>query len=98
MINDYSVIDLFSGIGGLTHGFYLEGFTIDAGIDFDISCKYPYEVNNKSQFIQADLSILRANQINELFTSKNRILVGCAPCQAFSQYSKKNKNDKWKLV
>lgn len=98
MLENYSVIDLFSGVGGLTHGFFLEKFKIDAGIDFDDACKYAFEVNNKAKFIHEDLATLPSNRIESLFTSKYKILVGCAPCQAFSQYNKNEKNDKWKLV
>jgi DNA (cytosine-5)-methyltransferase 1 len=33
-----SVVDVFCGAGGLTHGFCLEGYSIAAGIDVDESC------------------------------------------------------------
>ncbi|MDP3462324.1 MAG: DNA (cytosine-5-)-methyltransferase [Bacteroidales bacterium] len=98
MSDNFSVVDLFCGVGGLTHGFYLEEFKIDAGVDFDKSCKYAYEVNNLTKFIHEDLTILSSEEIEKLFSGKRKILVGCAPCQAFSQYNKNDKNDKWKLV
>lgn len=98
MNSNYSVIDLFSGIGGLTHGFFLEDFKIDAGIDFDLSCKYAYEINNNTQFIHKDLTNFSSKEVENLFTREHKILIGCAPCQAFSQYNQNNKNDKWKLV
>ena len=40
------VIDLFCGIGGLTHGLVKEGLDVVAGIDNDNSCKFGYEYNN----------------------------------------------------
>jgi DNA (cytosine-5)-methyltransferase 1 len=41
------VIDLFCGVGGLTHGFVRErGFKVLAGFDSDPSCKFAYESNN----------------------------------------------------
>jgi 2-polyprenyl-3-methyl-5-hydroxy-6-metoxy-1,4-benzoquinol methylase len=43
----HSVVDLFCGIGGLTHGFVQEKFKVVAGIDFDNSCKYAYEKTTK---------------------------------------------------
>lgn len=43
-----SVVDVFCGVGGLTHGFFLEGFNVVAGIDSDTSCKFAYEHNNKA--------------------------------------------------
>jgi DNA (cytosine-5)-methyltransferase 1 len=82
------VIDLFCGIGGLTHGLIKEGLDVVAGIDNDLSCKFGYEYNNKAQFIGTDILKVTANQINELFGSTKgtiRVLAGCAPCQPFSK-------------
>jgi DNA (cytosine-5)-methyltransferase 1 len=99
MINEYTVVDLFSGIGGLTHGLVKEGFKVDAGVDFDISCKYAFEKNNKTKFVYQDLTKQDSVEIiKNLFTGNKKILVGCAPCQAFSSYNKNQKNDKWKLL
>lgn len=96
----YSVVDLFCGIGGLTHGFVQERFKVVAGIDFDKSCKYAYEKNNKTRFLNQDLSVTHSSEIDEIFPKgTTKILVGCAPCQAFSTYSQRYKdNDKWKLL
>lgn len=101
MKNGYSVVDLFCGIGGLTHGFVKEGFPVEAGIDFDVSCKYAFEVNNKSKFIHKDIAKLTADELNKLYKSERKILIGCAPCQPFSSYTFKDKekdNDKWGLL
>jgi DNA (cytosine-5)-methyltransferase 1 len=46
--NKIGVIDLFCGIGGLSHGMYKEGLDIIAGFDIDDTCKYAYEKNNNS--------------------------------------------------
>lgn len=96
----YSVVDLFCGIGGLTQGFRKEKFKVTAGIDIDGTCKYAYEANNKVDFHEEDLSLLSSDFINNLFLDDTtRILVGCAPCQAFSTYSQKYKdNEKWKML
>ena len=86
----FPVIDLFCGVGGLTHGFYKEGFRVIAGIDSDISCKYAYELNNGSEFIQADISKLDSRVVADLYpVGEPKILVGCAPCQPFSSYTNK---------
>ncbi len=87
------VIDLFCGIGGLTHGLIKEGLDVVAGIDNDSSCKFGYEYNNKAKFIDSDILKVTANQIDKLFGPKKgiiRVLAGCAPCQPFS---KLNLND-----
>jgi DNA (cytosine-5)-methyltransferase 1 len=101
-MTDSSVIDLFCGVGGLTHGFILEGFNVIAGIDSDSSGKYAYEKNNNADFIQSDVSELPSKDILKLFPKgTNKILIGCAPCQPFSSYTnkvkKKNKKE-WSLL
>lgn len=102
MKNTYKVIDLFCGIGGLTHGLIAEKLDVVAGIDIDTSCKYGYEKNNKTKFIEKDIDDVTSSEINELYgTSKGiRILVGCAPCQPFSTLNRKriayaDHSEKW---
>ncbi len=97
MYKKFSVVDLFCGVGGLTHGFKKEGFNIAAGIDFDLSCKYAFEKNNHSPFIHADIKTYSANDIkNILPEKKDLILVGCAPCQPFSILGNKSKSSQQK--
>jgi DNA (cytosine-5)-methyltransferase 1 len=79
------VIDMFSGIGGLTHGFVLEGFEVVAGIDIDGACRYGYEKNNGCRFIQKEIAKVRPAELEKLYAGSTvRVLVGCAPCQPFS--------------
>jgi len=96
------VIDLFCGIGGLSHGFVKEKFNILAGIDIDETCKYAFEKNNKSEFISKSISDITSDEIEAIYgNSQIRVLVGCAPCQPFSSYTFKDKekeNNKWKLL
>jgi DNA (cytosine-5)-methyltransferase 1 len=96
----YSVIDLFCGIGGLTHGFRQERFHVAAGIDIDASCKFAYEQNNQAPFIAKSVEDLSGEELLALYPEKSmRILVGCAPCQPFSMYTQnKTSDDKWKLL
>ena len=86
------VIDLFCGIGGLTHGLVKEGIDVLAGIDNDNSCKFGYEYNNKTKFIHKDILQVTAKEIDQLFGEKEktiRVLAGCAPCQPFSKLNLK---------
>jgi DNA (cytosine-5)-methyltransferase 1 len=89
--NNVAVIDLFCGIGGLSHGFVKEDFKVVAGIDIDETCKYSFEANNNSTFISKSVSDISKEEINKLFgKTKHKILVGCAPCQPFSSYTFKD--------
>lgn len=90
-IPDIRVIDLFCGIGGLTHGLVQEGLEVVAGIDNDELCKFGYEQNNGAKFIHKDILNVSADEINELFSENAaiRVLVGCAPCQPFSKLNQK---------
>jgi DNA (cytosine-5)-methyltransferase 1 len=101
-MDDCSVVDVFCGVGGLTHGFIREGFDVLAGIDADESCRYAFETNNEgAQFIHKKIEDLTANEVLDLYPQDHRkILVGCAPCQPFSSYNKKRgKGDnKWRLL
>lgn len=87
---DVKVVDLFCGIGGLSHGLVLEGFNIVAGVDNDRTCKYAFEENNSARFIARDISRFTARELKELYRgASTRVLVGCAPCQPFSALNKK---------
>ncbi|MCG3207156.1 MAG: putative BsuMI modification methylase subunit YdiO [Anaerolineae bacterium] len=97
-----SVVDIFCGVGGLTHGFVLEDFDVLAGVDADASCRYAYEANNNgAKFIHKKIEELAASEISALYPRDHtKILVGCAPCQPYSSYNKKKgkKDEKWTLV
>lgn len=84
------VVDLYCGIGGLTHGLKLEGLNVVAGVDNDRTCKYGFERNNRSKFICKDISRFTAKELRRLFRGAAvRVLVGCAPCQPYSSLSRR---------
>ena len=97
-----TVVDLFCGIGGLSHGFVVEGFNVKAGIDVDATCKHAYQTNNRATFYEKDVESLDGDWINSLFPPDTpRVLVGCAPCQPFSSYTRRTGEDrssKWQLL
>jgi len=98
----YPVVDVFSGVGGLTHGFTLEGFDVVLGIDSDPSCQYPYEHNNDVPFLHAKVEELTESDKAGLFPAgtNHKVLIGCAPCQPFSNYmtGKSSRAENWQLV
>lgn len=94
-----SVVDLFCGAGGLSHGFKLEGFKIAAGFDIDEKCKFPFETNNGAPFRGVDVARICPDKLNSEFVANQpRILVGCAPCQPFSKYSQGREDGRWQLL
>ena len=100
---DARVIDLFCGVGGLTCGLKKAGLNVVAVFDFNETCQYSYEYNNKAKFICADISNLDSKEIEKYYNDKDfKILVGCAPCQTFSKQTNKYKDrihdKKWTLL
>ena len=90
-----SAVDLFCGIGGLTHGLIRGGVNVKAGIDVDEACRYPYESNNDAVFMSADVKELSAATIRKLFGAFDiQLLAGCAPCQPFSTYSRTGRTER----
>ena len=97
-----SAVDVFCGVGGLTHGLLKEGINVCAGIDIDPKCRYPYEKNNACLFVEEDVAKLSGLEVASFFPlNHTKILVGCAPCQPFSTYTrgkKERKLHKWGLL
>jgi DNA (cytosine-5)-methyltransferase 1 len=97
-------VDLFCGVGGLTHGLAKGGIRVVAGIDLDPECRFPYEANNSAKFLELDVHSVSGDQLRSLWTNGNRtLLAGCAPCQPFSTYGRqKGKHPRskrrWDLV
>jgi DNA (cytosine-5)-methyltransferase 1 len=101
-LNGVKVVDLFSGIGGLSHGFVRQGFEVVAGIDIDGDCKHAYETNNNATFLQKDIASVTAAELKKLYAgARVKVLVGCAPCQPFSTLNRtrsmyKAEDERWK--
>lgn len=100
---EINCVDLFCGVGGLTHGLVRQGINVVCGIDNDPQCKFPYEKNNKAKFLLSDIKELNPSEVSRLFPSTGlKLLAGCAPCQPFSTYSQTGRSlredDKWQLL
>lgn len=94
------VVDLFCGVGALSHGLKLAGCEILAGYDTDERCKYAFETNNGGKFFKRDVGKMSAYEILGHFSGNApTVLAGCAPCQPFSSYKQRYAEDpQWGLV
>ena len=70
------VVDVFCGVGGLSHGFVLEGFEVRAGVDMDPACRYPFERNNQTVFLERDVAELSGDKVTGLFAEVERKISG----------------------
>jgi DNA (cytosine-5)-methyltransferase 1 len=95
-------VDLFCGAGGLTHGLESVGVEVVCGYDIEKACEYAYETNNKSRFINKDVSLVSAEEVKASFEGAAvSLLAGCAPCQPFSRYTSGRditSDKKWPLM
>lgn len=86
-VNEFTLLDCFSGMGGVSDGFALEGFDV-TGIDI---VDAPKMLGYKHKFIQGDMLTLRGEDFRGF-----DVVWGSPPCRDFSQigvlYGKKWKN------
>lgn len=98
------VVDLFCGVGGLTRGLLDSGLNVVGGFDLDQTCQYTYEKNNDVKFYNKNIRDMTGDEIIECYDSDAiKVLVGCAPCQPFSQMRFKmgtanTEDDKYNLL
>lgn len=97
--NKLTVLDLFSGAGGLSRGFFDAGYNVVLGVDFDDMALKTFKENHGSaEAMKIDLfNHDNINQITDYLYSKNLkidVLVGGPPCQGFSLAGPRNKDDK----
>ena len=90
-----NAVDLFCGVGGLTCGMQQAGINVVAGYDIDVRSRFAYEFNNNAKFILKDVKEIDTEEINNLYPEDTdiKVLMGCAPCQPFSTYSHKYKDN-----
>jgi DNA (cytosine-5)-methyltransferase 1 len=98
-----AAVDLFCGVGGLTHGLNRAGVQVRLGVDLDPACRFPMEANNAAKFMEADVAEIEPSDLRSaLEGSQVTLLAGCAPCQPFSSYSQSSRRDgpheDWELL
>jgi DNA (cytosine-5)-methyltransferase 1 len=97
--NQYNVIDIFSGAGGLSRGFMDAGYNIQLGVDFDDAALKTFQENHgSSDILKLDLfNHENIKAILDYIKSKKislDVLVGGPPCQGFSLAGKREEFDK----
>ncbi len=96
-----TVIDLFSGVGGMSYGFHAHPqFRIAGAVDAQIGkpssrkgslqCNTGYFANMGLEPINEDLSTLEPAKLRDLLTdnlgnNNLDVLISCAPCTGFSR-------------
>lgn len=83
---NYNVIDLFCGAGGLSYGFESAGFNILLGIDNDDKALEVFEKNHKSaKSICGDITQICYEDIKKIIGDQRiDIIIGGPPCQGMS--------------
>jgi len=83
------VVDLFAGVGGLSHGFLMENFEIVFAIEFDKDIALANQYNHSNTVVY-NIDITQAD-IQALYKKYSDIdvIIGGPPCQGFSQKGKR---------
>jgi DNA (cytosine-5)-methyltransferase 1 len=87
-IENYKVVDLFAGCGGLSMGFENVGFNVVAAFDNWDPAIETYKSNFKHPIIKKDLS--DTNDLKDIIAYKPNIIIGGPPCQDFSSAGHRN--------
>lgn len=101
--NEYNVLDLFSGAGGLSKGFMDAGFNVLLGIDFDDAALKTFKNNHGNADIMK-LDLFDHSNIEKIvnYVSEKEIeldvLVGGPPCQGFSLAGKREEFDQRNIL
>lgn len=84
-MNEYKMIDLFCGAGGLSYGFEKAGFKPIFAVEFNDVYAQSYRINNPNvELYVGDIKLISDEKIKEIADKKVDIIVGGPPCQGFS--------------
>ena len=94
MKKKYTVVDLFSGAGGLELGFEQAGFDVVFSSDFDEYCEKVHKLNRPNiPFLRTDVHDLSEDILDSYVNVEVDVLVGGPPCQGFSTIGKRISSD-----
>lgn len=95
--NKPTVIDLFSGCGGLSKGFMDAGYDVLLGVDHDKDSLETFKLNHQNSQI-LNLDLFDMSNIKKIKKALNNVspdvIVGGPPCQGFSLSGTRNFDDK----
>ncbi|WP_407439630.1 DNA cytosine methyltransferase [Lelliottia sp.] len=90
-----NVVDLFSGVGGLSLGAARVGFNLAGAVELDKHAIFSHELNfPRTTHLHRDVSTLTAKDIlSECGVTEIDCVIGGPPCQGFSTIGKGNADD-----
>lgn len=89
MASKLKVLDLFSGVGGLSYGFEMAGFEISGAVEFDKSIADSMAKNHKNtKIFIGDIRKVLPKEVKSKIGSID-IIIGGPPCQGFSLKGKR---------
>lgn len=99
-MSKYNVIDLFSGVGGLSYGFSkMSEFTILAANEIEKDISIAYSLNHPNvEMLNCDINQLTEEKFNEVLKGqKIDLIVGGPPCQSYSTLGKRQMDERANL-
>jgi DNA (cytosine-5)-methyltransferase 1 len=90
-----TVLDAFSGIGGMSRGASQAGFAVAAAIEIDANAVKTYRMNHRGvHVINKDIRNVDVLEIRRALKGRALdALIGCAPCQGFCSLTSKHKRE-----
>ncbi|WP_193078613.1 DNA cytosine methyltransferase [Brevibacterium aurantiacum] len=80
------IVDLFSGVGGLSLGFEQAGYQIMAANEHDTEIADAFRTNHpKAKMYTDDLELIDLQSQFKTFRGETQVVIGGPPCQGFSQ-------------
>ena len=92
-----NVVDLFSGVGGLSLGAARAGFTVSGAVDIDPRANDAHGINfPNAVHLEADIAELSGLALRQALHLNGKSIAGITggpPCQGFSAIGRRNKDD-----
>ena len=95
----YNVMDLFSGVGGLSYGFSKNPhFSIKIANEIDEDIAKAYCLNHKDvKMINKDIKLIDEELIKEICNEPIDVIIGGPPCQSYSTLGKRKMDSRARL-